>query len=285
MCAWRRNAEANFARDSVLFEGLYRDVRERVTAGDATPSVSSELIHDPKQNLTDQEAAWVAGSLYVGGSETTSSQLSWFMLAMVLHPEAQRRAQEEIDRVVGRDRVPTFKDQDDLPYITALVKETSRWRTVGPIGVPHRLAQDDFYNGYFLPKDTLCIVNVWHLNHDPDVYGPDAADFKPERHLNSAGTLKPSIADTKDENHVSFGFGRRICVGRYVANNSMFIQIAMLLWGFRITPAKDANGKDILPDSMKSVDAGLVVRPEPFRCSITPRSDDVRSIISQAKEF
>jgi cytochrome P450 len=56
------------------------------------------------------------------------------MLAMVLHPEAQRRAQEEIDRVVGRDRVPTFKDQDNLPYITALVKETSRWRTVGPIG-------------------------------------------------------------------------------------------------------------------------------------------------------
>jgi len=207
------------------------------------------------------------------------------MLAMVLYPEAQKRAQEEIDRVVGRDRLPTFQDEDNLPYVRALVKEIMRWRGVAPLSVPHRLCQDDYYEGYFLPKDTICIVNVWHLNHDPDVYGPDADEFRPERHLDANGKLKPAVADTKDESHVTYGFGRRICVGRHVSNNSMFVEIAALLWCFDITPAKDAQGKDILPDPMDSVDEGLVVRPAPFHCTITPRSQEVEATISQTKEL
>lgn len=59
--------------------------------------------------------------------------MAWFMLAMVLYPEAQKRAQEEIDRVVGRDRLPTFQDEDNLPYVRALVKEIMRWRGVAPL--------------------------------------------------------------------------------------------------------------------------------------------------------
>jgi cytochrome P450 len=107
------------------------------------------------------------------------------MLSMVLHPEAQRQAQEEIDQVVGRDRLPTFQDYEGLPYVRALVKEVMRWRGVAPLGmslcryahwkikylwplpaaVPHRLCQDDWYElegqKVFLPKDTICVVNVW----------------------------------------------------------------------------------------------------------------------------
>lgn len=63
----------------------------------------------------------------------TSGQLAWFMLAMVLHPEAQKRAQNEIDSIVGRDRLPTFQDYEQLPYVRALVKETMRWRGVAPL--------------------------------------------------------------------------------------------------------------------------------------------------------
>ncbi len=59
--------------------------------------------------------------------------MAWFMLAMVLYPEAQKRAQEEIDRVGGRDRLPTFQDEDHLPYVRALVKEIMRWRGVAPL--------------------------------------------------------------------------------------------------------------------------------------------------------
>jgi len=63
----------------------------------------------------------------------TSGQLAWFMLAMVLHPESQKRAQDEIDSIVGRDRLPTFQDYEQLPYVRALVKETMRWRGVAPL--------------------------------------------------------------------------------------------------------------------------------------------------------
>ncbi|KAJ7305648.1 cytochrome P450 [Mycena albidolilacea] len=151
--------------------------------------------------------------------------------------------------------------------------------------VPHWLAQDDYYEHHFLPKNTICIVNVWVLNHDPEVYGPDAEDFVPEHHLNASGRLKPAFPDTKDESHHTYGFGRRICVGRHVSNNSMLIEIACLLWSFNIRPGKNKDGNIVLPDPTDSIDEGLVVRPAAFPCSITPRNAEVESVISQTKEL
>ncbi|KDQ22589.1 hypothetical protein PLEOSDRAFT_1050622 [Pleurotus ostreatus PC15] len=260
MCAWRRYAEDAFKRDSVLFENLFADVVTRLKSGDQRPSVAATIITEQeKKNLTDKEAAWVSATLYAAGAETTSGQLAWFMEAMVLYPEVQARAQAEIDRVVGRDRMPTFQDYDHLPYIKAMVKETLRWNGVGRLGVPHRLAQDDWYEGHFIPKDTICLVNVWGLNHDTEVYGPDVDDFRPERFLNEEGELKAMPTDTKDEGHVTYGFGRRICVGRHVSNNSMFIEIASILWACNIRPGKNEAGEIVMPDPQNSIDEGLVV--------------------------
>ncbi|KAJ7899595.1 cytochrome P450 [Mycena olivaceomarginata] len=276
MSPWRRYAEDWFRADSVLFKKLFSNVKDRVDGGDETSSVASTLIHDQeKLNLTSHESAWVAATLYAAGAETTSGQMAWFMMAMILYPEAKKKAQEELDTVVGRNRMPVFQDYEHLPYICALVKEIMHWRGVAPLSVPHRLAQDDYYEGHFLPKDTICIVNVWALNHDPEVYGPDAEDFVPERHLNASGRL----------NHHTYGFGRRICVGRHISNNSMFIKIACLLWSFNIAPGKDKDGNIVLPDPTDSIDEGLVVRPAVFPCSITPQNAEVELVISQTKEL
>ncbi|KIM36638.1 hypothetical protein M413DRAFT_20453 [Hebeloma cylindrosporum] len=213
MSPWRRYAEDCFSRDSIMFEKLFSDTKHKIEAGDATDSVAAKLIEDQRtRNLTDKDSAWISATVYSAGAETSSGQLAWFILAMVLHPEAQERAQDEIDSVVGRDRLPTFQDYEQLPYVRALVKEVMRWRGVSPLGIPHRLCQDDWYNGHFLPKDTTCIVNSWQLNHDPDVYGPDADDFRPGRHLDESGKLMPPTPETKDESHVSYGFGRRWAV-------------------------------------------------------------------------
>ncbi|KAJ7780309.1 cytochrome P450 [Mycena maculata] len=286
MSPWRRYAENWFRADSILFEKLFSRVKDRVDSGDETSSVASTLIHDQeKLNLSSHESAWVSATLYAAGAETTSGQLAWFIMAMILYPETQKKAQEEIDRVVGRDRLPVFRDHGNLPYVRALVKETMRWRGVAPLGVPRRLAQDDYYEGHFLPKDTICIVNVWHLNHDPEVYGPNADEFVPERHLDSEGRLQPAFPDTKDESHHTYGFGRRICVGRYVSNNSMFIEIASLLWSFNIGAGRNQEGNIVLPDPMDTIDDGLIVRPAPFPCSITPRNSEVESVIAQTKEL
>lgn len=96
------------------------------------------------------------------------------------------------------------------------------------------------------------------MNRDPETWGPDAHEFVPERHLDADGNLAPAPVDTVGESHVTFGFGRRICVGRHVANNSLFLNIASILWTFNINPVKDAAGVPIVPGE-ESLNQGLVV--------------------------
>ncbi|KAJ8508558.1 hypothetical protein ONZ45_g9169 [Pleurotus djamor] len=291
MCPWRRRAEAWYDETYAKFSEMYSDVRVRMETGVQNDCIVSTLMEEQaKGRLTDEEAIWSAGTIYVGGSESTPGQMMWFLLAVLLSPSVQRRAHEELDRVVGRDRMPSFSDFDDLHYIRATVKEVLRWRPVGPMAVPHRLETDDVYEGYDLPKGSMCIANVWGLNLDPEVYGNDAHEFRPERYLDSNSRLHetlPQAVDTKDEGHVSFGFGRRLCVGRYVANNSLFIQMASILWAFDVRPAaKEVNGEmvEVLPDANASVARGITVYPKPFECKFVPRFDDAFHIVETTRD-
>lgn len=79
---------------------------------------------------------------------------------MVLHPEVQRKAQEELDAVLG-DRLPGYEDRDQLPYINAISEEIQRWRPVLPLSVSHGLIEDDVYKDYFIPKGSIVIQNTW----------------------------------------------------------------------------------------------------------------------------
>ncbi|KAH9041544.1 cytochrome P450 [Lactarius deliciosus] len=114
--------------------------------------------------------------------------MAW-MLAMITYPDVQRRAQAEPDAVVGRTRIPTFSDFQHLPYIRAMIKEVLRWRPM--------------YNGMFIPKGTIMIANVWHLNRDPTIYGADAAHFNPARFLDANGELALCLPETMEEGHVT----------------------------------------------------------------------------------
>ena len=195
----------------------------------------------------------------MGGAETTSGMMAWWMLAMLAYPESQARAQAELDAVVGRARLPTFADYSHLPYIRAIVKEILRWRTVAPLGLPHRCTEDNWYEGMFIPKGAICIANVWHMNHDPKVYGENAVHFDPARHLDASGDIVHGPPNTKEEGHVSYGFGRRQCVGLHVADNSLFINIAVMLWATKIERKKDASGQLLPLDVDGFVDHGIVV--------------------------
>jgi cytochrome P450 len=172
--------------------------------------------------------------MFAIGTDTLSTALEFWTLAMVSHPETQRRAQEEIDAVIGHARAPRVVDRALLPYVSAIVRETLRWRAGLPIGVPHCTDEDVWYEGMFIPKGTVCFVNVGVCNRDPDVYGPDADAFNPSRHLDEMGRLKPAPPDTKDEGHVSFGFGRRICLGRHISGDALFEVVATILWAFNL---------------------------------------------------
>lgn len=82
---------------------------------------------------------------------------------MTLHPEVQKKAQEEIDRVLGAGKLPKVDDRKNLPYIDAIVKEVLRWHPVAPMGIPHMSVEDDVYDGYFIPKGSLIMSNIWFV--------------------------------------------------------------------------------------------------------------------------
>ena len=193
------------------------------------------------------------------GAETTPTTLTWWALAMIVHPEFQKRAQAELDEVVGRSRAPTFSDAPNLPYIQALVRETLRWRPPLPLGVPHSTTKDDFYDGMFIPKGTMCIVNIWQCHRDPAFYGDDAESFNPERFLDVHGRIVPGPAETRDEGHSAYGFGRRICVGKNLANESLFSAIATVLWAARLERDRNSSGEEGPLDTDTFVERGMVV--------------------------
>ena len=192
------------------------------------------------------------------GAETTATTLYWWALAMIAFPEVQRRAQAELDAEVGRDRLPTYADAPRLPYVRAIIEEVQRWRPTLPLGVAHAATEDDWYEGMFIPKGTICIPNIWLCNHDRAVFGEDVDEFRPERHLDEHGELLSGSVQAVQAGHVSFGFGRRVCVGKHLANNTLFINTARMLWAAKLEGPRDANGKEVPLDTDTFIDTGLV---------------------------
>ncbi|KZV60974.1 cytochrome P450 [Peniophora sp. CONT] len=281
LAPWKRSAEEWNRKDGDMFRRLFTRVQENVAKGDERASLCATLVRDSgRHGLSMNENSWLAGTMYAAGAETTSAVMSWWTLAMLAYPEVQKRAQEELDTVVGRTRLPTFADLPHLPYIRAMVKEALRWRPVDPVGLPHCSIEDDHYEGHFIPKGTIVIANVWELNRDPEIYGSDAHHFNPARHIDEKGEVMAGPADTKEESHFTFGFGRRICVGRHVANNSLFIDIAICLWAFSLVKEK---GKELDVDGF--VEDGLVVRPQPFGVDVEPRFPEAITLLSQECEL
>ena len=108
---------------------------------------------------------WAALSLYLGGADTTVSSIMTFFLAMMVFPEVQKKAQEEIDRVIGIGRLPVTSDRQRLPYIEAVMKETHRWHPVLPMCLPHASVEEDTCRGYRIPKSSVLLPNIWYVPH------------------------------------------------------------------------------------------------------------------------
>ena len=161
---------------------------------------------------------------------------------MLAYPEVQSRAHAELDEVIGSARPPTFADLPSLPYIRAMVTETLRWSSAVFFGLPHASTEDDWYEGAFIPKGTICFQNTRVLNFNTEVYGSDAAEFNPARYLDEEGRVVP-MEEGRGEGHSSFGFGRRVCPGRFVAEGTLAIDFATLLWAMRFVRPEGALGE------------------------------------------
>jgi len=221
------------------------------------------------------------GSLYSGGVDTTPTALASFVMAMVLYPEVQKEAQDELDRVVGRGRMPSFADQPYLPYIDAIIKELLRWAPVAPLGFPHSLTKEDDYNGYRIPKHIMVLTNIWHMNREAATYGADVDAFRPDRFLGPDPAPRDfSTSNTREFGSPAFGFGRRVCPGQHFAFASLFILISNVLATMDIRPVLGPDGKPILPKV--EFTSGVVAHPKPFKCSIAPRSEKAAELIKAA---
>ncbi|KAI9439112.1 cytochrome P450 [Lactarius indigo] len=277
---WKRDAENWHKNDSQMFVDRFNGVREKLSKGtDSLSLVGTWIKGTDRYGLSEREGAWLAGMAYAGGADTTAASMEWWMLAMIAYPDVQRRAQAELDAVVGRTRIPTFSDFQRLPYIRAMVKETLRWRPMARLGFPHLTTEDDWYDGMFIPKGTMVFANVWHLNRDHTTYGADAEHFNPARFLDVNGDVAPCSPDTKGEGHNTFGFGKRLCPGRHVANNAFFIDIAMALWACNIGPGKDEHG-NVIPIDVDAWVDGLHIRPPSFKVDISPRFPEAVTLLA-----
>ncbi|KAI0049998.1 cytochrome P450 [Auriscalpium vulgare] len=280
---FKKTAQSYYQTLQDMAEQPMNFVRKQIAAGEAPPSLVANLLD--RQNTSEQERniKWAAASMYSGGADTLSSALVLserptqtvsalysFYLALTIYPEAQRKAQAEIDAVVGSDRLPTFADRASLPYVEALVNEVLRWGTVAPLGLPHTVTQDDIHDGYFIEKGTIVLANIKGMLHNPDVY-PDPWEFKPERFIASEG--KPAEQDPRA---CCFGFGRRICPGLLLADATVWASIVMSIAVFDVE-RKVVNGVEIVPEPKYS--DGIISHPEHFECVVKPRSAKTEALI------
>ncbi|KAJ7482245.1 cytochrome P450 [Mycena galericulata] len=272
---WQLKAAEWAESDRVLYTEMLEAAR---TNSANSPSFISEGLGDPGYGVDEDELAYIGG-IISQTSDTLMSVCSVFVLAMTRWPEIQRKAQEEIDSYVGRSRLPLFIDREHLPYTTAIVKETCRWRPVAPLGVPHATTEDDEYMGYFIPRGTTVVGSIWSIHQDASVY-PDPTAFLPERFLDADGKEK-NTEESKNFGHHMFGFGRRFCPGATMADHAVWIFVARCLWALEILPPSGSDGRQVIPDvsPLGFSSGGEASHPLPFACDIRGREGVSRTIL------
>ncbi|EGN94381.1 hypothetical protein SERLA73DRAFT_96479 [Serpula lacrymans var. lacrymans S7.3] len=239
--------------------------KEQIQSGNYVESFTSLHLRPESGEVPDAEQEdiikWCSSALYAGGADTIVAVITAFFLAMTLYPEVQKRAQAEVAAVVA-DGLPTLDHQKSLPYVSALIKEVLRWAPAAPLGLPHRVTQDDIYEGCRILKGATIVGNIWALAHDESVY-PNPSEFKPERHLEDN---EPQL----DPRKIIFGFGRRICPGAHFAEVSLFLSISNILASFDISKAIDKDGREI--DPVIEFTPGITAHVKPFPCLVVPHT-------------
>ncbi|EMD37284.1 hypothetical protein CERSUDRAFT_153831 [Gelatoporia subvermispora B] len=237
-------AESRKSLDALLhtpYEDLRRHMREGKTPDCAATSLLEAFGNTPEIETAIKKTL---ATMYIAGADTSVSTLSTFFLAMVLYPDIQAKAQDELDTILDGSRLPDLSDRASMPYITSIMKEALRWKPVVSLNLPRRLTQDDMYRGYRIPEGSLMCSNDWAIMHDESVF-PSPSVFNPDRFMKD-GALNTEV---QDPTTIAFGFGRRICPGRYIAQDMLWISIASVLTIFNISMEMNKDGKKVMPET------------------------------------
>ncbi|XP_068827246.1 cytochrome P450 2D14-like isoform X3 [Capricornis sumatraensis] len=217
-----------------------------------------EAKGNPESSFNDENLRLVVADLFSAGMVTTSTTLAWALLLMILHPDVQRRVQQEIDEVIGKVRRPEMGDQALMPFTVAVVHEVQRFADIIPLGVPHMTSRDIEVQGFHVPKGTTLITNLSSVLKDETLWEKPFR-FHPEHFLDAQGRF------VKQEAFIPFSAGRRACLGEPLARMELFLFFTSLLQHFSFSvPAGQPR------PSNHGVFAFLVT-PAPYQLCAVPR--------------
>ncbi|XP_062818370.1 cytochrome P450 2G1-like isoform X1 [Anolis carolinensis] len=214
---------------------------------------------DPSTEFTMTNLIITVLNLFFAGTETISSTLRYLFLLMLKYPEVEEKVHQEIDCVVGRNRIPAVKDRVNMPYTNAVIHEIQRLVDILPVGLPHKVTEDIEFRGYLLPKDTNIITLLGSALHDPQ-YFSDPEIFNPEHFLDEEGHFK------KIDAFVPFSAGKRACVGEPMARMELFLYFTTILQNFAVKSSLDPKDIDISPQL-----SGFARIPPFYQLCLVPR--------------
>ncbi|XP_077213776.1 cytochrome P450 monooxygenase 76AD131-like [Tasmannia lanceolata] len=186
---------------------------------------------DPKTPLTMTHIKALLLDMVAGGVDTTSTTLEWAMAEMMHKPEIMKKAQEELESVVGKDKILEDSHCAELHYLEAVVKEALRLHPPNVFLIPHSAIESCVVGGYTIPKNTAIFVNLWEIQRDPSLWD-NPSEFIPERFLSSATAGNKWDYRGNDFRYFPFGSGRRICPGISLAERSLKYVLGSLLHSF-----------------------------------------------------
>ncbi|XP_013393102.1 cytochrome P450 2C31 [Lingula anatina] len=231
----------------------------------ATRGLVDAFLHQSKRGdsenyfaFNDDDLIANCQTLYIGGSETTSTTLTWGMLFLLSNPDVCEKINAELEEVVGKTRRPSLADRPNLPYVNATLMEIQRCNYIGPLSLPHKAIRDTTINGYVIPEGTPILANFWSVFMNEKNW-PNPREFRPSRFLDEDGNLK------KIETFIPFSLGKRSCPGETVARQEMFLVVTALVQAFTFhVPEGEA-----IPDPDGSL--GLMYEPPRYRVCARPR--------------
>lgn len=215
--------------------------------------------------LSDEDIISVLGDLFGAAFDTSATTLYWGLAYLIKHPDIQLQLHDELDRVIGRRRLPTLQDIPSLPLLQATVFELLRVTSALPLSVPRSTTAETNVREFIIPKDTLVFINLWSVHRNPNIW-KDPDIFEPRRFLNSHGQL---LEPRSLGGFMPFSVGRRRCPGETLATRAVSVFLAVLLHSFYFT-------QDGLPTKYQGINfqghSGLLLAAEKFFVKIIERS-------------
>ncbi|KAG9250218.1 cytochrome P450 [Emericellopsis atlantica] len=277
---WKRAANKLYEEQTRLYLRLLKHGDE-AEGWNATKQARTVAAKHAPGGIPDIDLAYTLATSIQGGMETSPRALLWLFIAAISSKrDFMSRAHALLDKVVGRDRLPTFADRPQLAYIDAIVWELMRWRPISPGSIPRRADRADEFKTVPIVKNATVFANAWSIGRDPEAFAPELGAlerFVPERWLEGERMKEDVTAQGELRTSLPlpvFGQGRRSCMGKRVALDGSFMQVAALIWAFDFEPVDEV-------DDLEMVVVGFMTEPKPFRFRLKPRGDWVRDVVAR----